>query len=264
MAWRIDLSDGVDIKLDIQDTAAGLALCSMLKHLQHVPVPFAELDNPYCRKELDLDSHIVSKAALVGVDIQRDLLRDQQYLNHLHKLYEEQYDGGLVWLGFHEDIHAIEERNRGTEPAVVKVNWRTLGGKITQPMTPDIESCAVGQVCAGDVFVCYGELGKPLYTYWRDQEPNQLSRVLQLCAPWTQFKPNIGIALEDCDLKPHDWTQFLEWGQRINTTYWTALDLPCKDLSWQYSVIPVGKVSDVEILQQSLQEKKSIIGIKSC
>jgi hypothetical protein len=264
MAWQIELSNGTAIELTLCNTAAGISLASMLKHLQHVQVPFADLDNPYYKNTMDLDSYMVEQAAQVGIDIDVSKLRDQLYLNHLHWIYEEQYDGGSVWLGFHESIHAIEERNRGTEPLIAKINWRTQAGKITQPLTFDIQQCAVGQVCAGDVFVAYGELGKPLYTYWRDQEPDKLARVLQLCAPWTQFKPNIGIALNDIELKPTDWDQFLEWGQRINTMYWNALDMPARDLAWQYSVISVGQVNNLDLLKQGLQQGHQIIRIKPC
>jgi hypothetical protein len=264
MAWNIELSNNTSAKLTLLDTAAGRSMADMLKHLQHVPVPFTDLDNPYNKTTIDLDTHIVQQAARVGLSIDVARLRDQHYLNYLHWLYEEQYDGGSVWLGFHENIHAIEERNRGTEPLFAKINWRTQAGKITQPLTFEVQKCAVGQVCAGDVFVSYGELGKPLYTYWRDQEPNELARILQLCTPWTNFKPNIGIALEDVDLKPLDWDQFLEWGQRINSVYWNALDMPPHNLSWQYSVIPVGKLHNIDILKHCLQQGQTITGVKSC
>ena len=262
--WSVKLSNKTHVELSIRDSHAGRTIQTMLKHLKHVPVPFTQLDNPYTRSHCDLDQHITKQGREVGIDIDHTRLRDQQYLNHLHQVYEENYNGTLTWLPFHEDIHAIEQRNIGRDPLIAHVNWRTLAGPITCKLTHDLQMEAVGQVCAGDVFVSYAELGKPLYTYWRDNEPNDKDRIKQLCAPWTQFKPNINIALEDIDLVPHDWAQFLEWGQGINSWYWEEMNLPCRELSWQYMVIPIGHVHPLDVLQQSLQAGANIIGIQSC
>lgn len=260
--WKINLSGGTSLNLFLDNTPAGDTLASMLKHLQHVPVPFSDLDNPYNRKSFDLDSYITEVAKLVNVDIDKTKLTESQYLNYLHKVYEERYDGGSDWLKLHEAIHIIEARNFDLKFLYTRIDWRNKAGKIIKPMTAEIQKCSVQKVLKGQAVICYGELGKTLYHYWRDKEPDDLKRIKQLCTPWVQYKPNIKLVLEDFDLKPKDWDDFLKWGNQINDKYWSSFNLPVRDLSWQQSVILVGKIDNVELLTEKLKNGESIVSVK--
>ena len=181
-AWNILFANDETVGIETYSTQCGIAVDQMLKHLQHVTVPFMPTnDNPYARG--DVFHNLVQAGNTVGVFVNHDKLTDQLYLNHMHAYYEQAGDVSLPWLNFHNCIHAVEMHNAGHYPQVCWINWQHLGGPLAKPMSESYMKESTETVQAGDIFTDYAELGKPVYAYWRDNEPSDLNRLLQLSAP---------------------------------------------------------------------------------
>ena len=87
------------------------------------------------------------------------------------------------------------------------------------------------QTQAGDVYVAWAELGKIPYTYWEDQESNDINRLCELCKPWLILRPQLRIALEDFDMLGYKdtvgfnkwWADYHDvWCQHWNISNWTV------------------------------------------
>ena len=264
-AWQLQLSDGSNLGIDLADTKAGTALQALLKHLRHIPIPFdPTLDNPYGISLGTTRWNLVKCAKNVGLDLDVDRLEDQRYLNHLHEVYEKNYDGDRRWLPFHENIHAYELLMLGIRPDIAWVDWKELAGRMEQPVAPELWSHMVSEIHAGDVFVAYAELGKPLYTYWRDGEPDDIQRMATLAAPWRSFKPRIGIALADRQLHPDDWDDFVEWFTPREQQYWQQLGLEPRPIEHQQCVLPVGNMPSWQELKHKLLDGTNITRMLPC
>ena len=219
------------------------------KHLQHVDIP---PDVTGRLGKMDLQSKIANlekcaKVLDISIDRTRCVNLDQQYFNMLHTIYEKNYDGSPTWLNFHDAIHTCES---GYSTDVLRLRYNDLAGPLTKKMHREWIHAGVTQIQAGDVFCSWGELGKTPYRYWRDGEPDDLDRILELVKPWLDFRPDIHIALKDIDfLKPCNIPQFLQWWQSYQSAWCHHWNLDDWHPLEQFFVIPVGRIDDFEALK---------------
>jgi hypothetical protein len=94
----------------------------------------------------------------------------------------------------------------------LKIDYNEKSGLLEKPFDRQWLKDAKSKITAGDVFICWQELGKTPYTYWSDNEPNDIVRMQQVIKPWVKLKPNIFVALEDIDLEEKSkLTEFGFW-----------------------------------------------------
>ena len=210
------------------DSPLGSTYQKIYKNLSRVPIPWRSWDNPFYEirlSHLDLVDHLVKygKKLSINVDQHRCLIRDQLYFNQLHKIYEKSYNGDPDWLDFHEHIHICESYSQ-KHKKVLCIDYREKAGLLEKPMDPDWIAETQTKVYAGDLYVRWSELGKTPYHYWKDNEPNELSRICELAKPWMKLRPKICIALEDINLLENvDQIGFKNWWSKYQegwTTHW--------------------------------------------
>jgi hypothetical protein len=200
---KILFSNNETIDFCIDNSPLGQVYQKIYKHLSAIPIPHKDWDNPYHVDSLSYED-LVNKLVKFGnqlhieVDQQRCLASDQLYFNHIHKIYETNYNGDPAWLDFHESIHECELFFR-PHFKILHINYREKAGPLEKPYNPLWFESATTKVKAGEIFSCWAELGKSPYAYWYDQEPNDIDRMCQLSKPWLRLRPKLNIALEDID-----------------------------------------------------------------
>jgi len=236
------------------------------KHLCHVELRFRPWDNPYYLDSLTHEQ-VVDQLTFYGsqvcvtVDRSRCMARDQQYLNQLHKIYEDNYQGQPQWLDYHEHVHLCEPRV-GLKFKVLEIDFREKAGLLERQFDPAWLEHSTTQVKAGDVYVTWAELGKTPYRYWKDQEPEDIKRMCVLAKPWLKLRPKIKIAMQDIDLLDNpdieafeSWwkTYEREWCNHWHLSSWSVQDI------FAHSVF--GHIENLRTIKSLLQSGVSPVGI---
>ena len=251
------------IDIELNDSAAASSYAKINKHLQHVPLPFRPWDNTYYFHDLELET-LVDQLCQFGnevniiVDKTRCLQKDQGYFNHLHKLYEDSYNGHSAWLDYHEHIHFCEA-HPNTCPQMpisfLALDYREKSGLLEKSVDPSWFDLLQTHVDAGDVFVVWAELGKSPYGYWSDHEPDNLDRICELVKPWLRFRPKLCVALESGSLVADKNRQdFEKWWAQYHDDWCQYWKIPSWSLDQMYGVSVIGKVADFDLLVQQLQQ----------
>lgn len=236
----------------------------MLKHLQHVPLPFKAWDNPYYvvsySELIDQLDNFASKLK-IPVDKQRCLDRDDDYFNTLHKIYESNYNGDPTWLDYHENIHFCQRFFYTNKRQTVTLDWREKAGPLIKEFDPQWTKHGTTKIKKGDVYIDWNELGKTPYMYWIEKEPNSLARINELVRPWSKLRPKLTIAMQDIDLLTgYQDIEFLDWWKdyqeqwckQYNLSDWTIEDM---------SGIVVYKISNFDQFESELKQKNYPIKI---
>jgi hypothetical protein len=258
-----------NITVELLDNPAANYLWESLKHLQNLPLQIEqfEKENPF--NEVYTDSKVAFKrlietASNIGVDIQIEQEISQNYLNQLHKIYEENYDGkNQQWLVFHEMIHVNEMHiSNRLLPGAFTVHslgfdWREKAGIFNKPYDRNFNKFAVTELPKGSVYLKWQELGKKPYRYWYDGEPNDTVRVCELAKPWIEIRPAFHVTTRDIKFDSgidlDSFNQWFEvhrnaWCQHWNLTDWTPEEM--------YTVLPVGHIYSIDQLIERFQNKQ--------
>jgi len=263
---KILFSNGNTTNLGILNTPLGDVYRRIYKNLCQVDLQFRDWDNPYYLDRLTYDQLVdqlvfYAKQVLVEIDRTRCLAQDQIYFNEIHKIYELNYHGQSEWLDFHEHIHLCEYYAQRL-PKVLDIDYREKAGILERPFKLEWLADSTTEIKTGDVFVSWAELGKTPYTYWSNNEPNDVDRLCKLAKPWLKLRPKILIALEDIDtLKNKKKSEFEKWWAQYHPIwcrYWNLESWTIKDM---YSVTVIGKVDDVELIKTQLKNNINPIKI---
>jgi len=263
---QIVFSNGQTVDLILQSTPVASVYQKTYKHLQHIPVPFRDWDNPFYfdnQTHSDLVEKLILYASKVGVQINKEscLAQDQNYFNSLHRIYEKNYNGHTTWLDFHEHIHACEKHLR-TNSKFMTIDYREMMGMLEVPIDPVWQVNRTTKICAGDVFIQWSELGKSPYTYWKHNEPDDQHRMQELAKPWLRLIPKIQIALEDLDcLNDVDTTEFNAWWKNHSQEWcrhWNISDWTVKDI---FGVVVLGRTQHVEEITTLLKNNQTPVRV---
>lgn len=245
----------VDIVLDHNPIAA--AIQKMYRHLQHLPITFKPWDNPYY-SNMPLD-YLVSKLAgygkAVGVDVdaQKCLSQDQTYLNALHKIYEQSYDGSSPWLDYHEHIHMCEYTTKKFQTLVI--DYREKAGLLEKPFDMSWMTHTTTKVRRGDVYINWTELGKTPYQYWKNAEPNDIQRLCELAKPWIKLRSKLSIALDDVDFDDRtDKNEFSQWWQNHEQPWCQHWGINQWGVAEIFAVSVIGHIDDIDSVDLNLQK----------
>jgi len=231
------------------------------KHLQHVPIPFRNWDNPFYVNDStheQLVDNLIFFGNKISVQVDRDacLFQDQDHLNALHRIYERNYKNNSDWLDFHEHIHLCERKYNERRPHILTIDYRDKSGFLEKKFNFDWFSNSTTQLKAGDVFVRWQELGKTPYQYWKHKEPNDMQRMCELIKPWVLLKPCILVALEDIDrLKNTEAAEFNCWWEQYSDKWCQHWGIPEWTLDNMFSVLTFGRVSNVDNIINNLKNK---------
>jgi hypothetical protein len=262
---KLLFSNKETINLSIDGTPLGTVYQKIYKNLSQVNFTFNEWDNPYYLHSItyqDLVNQLTHYAEKVSIQIDQPLclLQDQNYFNKIHKIYEKNYNGTRAWLDFHEHIHMCELYFK-EQPKFLHIDYREKAGLLEKPFDLKWLDNATNNIKAGDVFVSWAELGKTPYTYWQNNEEDNVDRICELAKPWLTLRPKINIALEDIDLlKNKKILEFESWWQQYREDWCRHWNIPSWTIYNIFSSTVFGKVDNVSTIIDYL--KNNITPIK--
>jgi len=255
--------DTGSVNIDLHPGAPTDIILKYFKHLQHVPVPMRDWDYPFYLDNITLDT-VIKKlcnfAMQLDVEIDPTVCRQQSYLNHLHSVYEKNYNGESLWLDFHENIHLCEELNKLDRGKQLVIDYRELAG----PLLLDFDRTLLDfdrklDFSPGDVTVGWAELGKSPYGYWRSQEPNDIDRICELAKPYLKFQPRLEITIRPWPEKdPVDVENFVKWWACYESAWCKHWKLPSWSLDQMSGRFVIGHVVDFDKLLQLLQSNRPL------
>ena len=246
-------NNGAQIEIELVQGDVATNLTKIYKHLQHAPLNFKKWDSPFYLDHATLDelvNNLKMLGTLVGVDvdIEQCLPFDQAYYNQLHKTYELGYNGNPDWLDFHEHIHLCEAHHRNFNLRTVSIDYRERAGPLIKPFNNTYLSNIITDVTPGTVYVEWAELGKPVYTYWLDNEPNDPARICELAKPWLTFKPKLRIATQHTNLLSNVDPNFYDWWKQYESDWCRHWQLDAWPIEFIKGVIQVGTVLDLDAM----------------
>ena len=265
---KLILDDGAEFTIKLFDNPVAENLRRTIKHLQSIRIPFSpKFDKLYAsiNDRTALIDLLLESAGKLNISVDITLLDDQEYLNSLHKIYEQGYNqGSNVWLDFHEMIHAIEGSNLNKIPAKeITINYRDKAGPLEKPFDRTYLKFMTSQISKGTCYAYWGELGKTVESYWADGEPEDVQRICQLAKPWTILRPTFKIALEDNDLSltADRKERIIKWFAQYEAQWkkhWNVNDWTVDEMS---SVIPLGTIAEVDLLSKKIDEGKIPVNV---
>jgi hypothetical protein len=150
-----------------------------------------------------------------------------------------------MWLIFHEHIHLLERAlSSNSNNNRLLIQWRELAGPLKKDFKHDMLDQGTTKVNKGDVYVRWQELGKVPYNYWKDEEPNNINRIKELCKPWLILRHDFCVALHDVDFTVES-DSFNKWWDQYHNDFCTHYNISNWDLKQMHSVIVLGNLQDI-------------------
>jgi hypothetical protein len=264
---RIIFQNDQVVEIETNSTTMALAYKKILTHLQHIPLQYRDWDNPYFLEEVELPQLVdqlvyYGNLVAIAVDKNRFLQQSQEYSNHMHMLFEKNYDGNPDWLKFHETLHLCESHTQKNKKFFA-LDYREKAGLLIKPIDPEFFKHTQTFVSAGDVYLTWAELGKHPYMYWRDHEPNNLKRLCELAKPWINFIPTLRIALDNIDSLPFtDIDEFNSWWSNYEKDWCQHWHIKAWKLHDMFGKVVIGRTNNVDILINLAKQKVAPVYIK--
>jgi hypothetical protein len=209
---------------------------------------------------------LVLSSKKVATEIDPDRLLEQDYLNYLHTVFFASTDGrgsnDSNWLEFHDLIHTIEQVRDGEAQGAIWVDYEHSAGPLVKPFDREWLRYAVPVATAGTCFIQSRELGKNIWRYIADNEPNDIEVMCKLLKTWVDLKPVLDIAVIDLDRStnykhvlanyPQQLDHWLTHFQKPWTEYWKISEWKILDES---AALPIGYIKDVDTLVQCFKNE---------
>lgn len=238
-------TDTRDVDFQLIENEVSVIWIKKIKHLKHIPFDPVETTG---FDFSDIDSHYKNFCTLSGVEYQRMDYSNQDTLNHLHELYEKNHErlstvpnNNALYI-FH---HAIHDQEFKHEKKDFYVGWGIREGILTSSYPCNKFYSDV--VEANCLYLPWSELGKTPLTYYNNQEPNDVSRFLQLAKPHITLRARFMIAADSRPSQtfPKEFEEWFEhykndWLQHHNIEQWRPCD--------EFSAVPLAQpVNDVDM-----------------
>ena len=248
--------DNASYSIVMEDNSVAAKLTTMLKHLNRLPLRLSAYDNPYNYQQDTALTQLLNYAKLFNIDVDIDQLDDQSYLNYLHTLYENGFDGKAEWLLYHEAIHMFEAMKYNiTSTMPVNFSYGIQAGMLDKKYEYAEVKCQT-KIRAGDCYVSFSELGKTPYIYWRDGEADDLDRLCQLAKPYLRLTFKISVSLTDVDFMPADIDEFNKWFSKYKDAWCQHWQIPDWTPEQIIGNIPVGHIDNVADFTELLKNKQ--------
>jgi len=255
---QILFNNACQVEISLFETQPADAIRCMHRHLQHVDLSRRERDDPFYTYKFtytEVVNQLVKYGKIVSVvvDSARCLQHDQQYFNELHEIYEKKYNGITDWLNFHEHIHLCE-RYITKPPMSLILDHREKAGPLNKEFQFEWLKESSTEICAGDVYLEWAELGKSPYRYWLNNEPNDLTRMCELVKPWHTLRSIIHVGLENINILENlKIDEFNSWWSIYENAWCDYWKIPSWPIEYQHAIIKIGKVSKVTEIKNMLQ-----------
>ena len=263
--FKVIFEDGFSSDINWLDNEVSRYLQNCYKHLKHVPLDFKQWDNFLYTSKLSKEKvleNFISYATAVNVNIDKTQIFNQNYLNYLHEIYEKRYDGTNKWLNFHEHIHLIESLDE-VPYKQVKIDFREQAGLLECDFKKSWTNLLSTKFKKGDVLLLWAELGKTPYDYWKTGEPNNITRLTELCKPFVKLKPITTVLLEDHTFIPNEsLEEFYIWWHQFHSqwcSYWNIKEWGQNEI---FGAIQVGTITNSDQLLHRINNFISPKGIE--
>jgi hypothetical protein len=262
---KLLFSNNQTVNLTIDNSPLGLVYQKIYKNLSQIPIPFRPWDNPYYTDNLtypEMVERLIDYGQQVDLTIDRTkcLEKNQDYFNAIHKIYEKGYNGNPDWLNFHEHIHLCEFY-LSTPSRILHIDYREKSGPLEKAIMPEWLNNTKTKIQAGEIFVSWTELGKNPYTYWENNEPDDMARMCELAKPWLKLRPKICIAVEDmdrlADIKRDEFEDWWESHSQAWTTHWNLSSWTIDNI---HGASIFGKTDQLDLLIEQL--KNNVVPVK--
>jgi len=222
----------VDVSYTLNRSLLAEKWFNKIKHLYQIPIDSIESG---LADTSDLDGIYEEFCNFANLPYERiDLTKDkQETLNFLHQVYEKSHDrlsrfqDNDILYKFHHAIHDNEEET--LERWRLQVGWGTKEGPLTEQFM--CNSYFEDEIYKNFIYATESELGKSPHQYWSQKEPNNQSRILELCRPHMTLRAKFFIALQDRRPEPFqqefiEWTHthMQEWLAHYNLDAWRPID----------------------------------------
>jgi hypothetical protein len=247
-----------NLKIFLYDNPVADVIYTKFKHLANVPIELYEGDVFFnCGTIEQAGLKLVDYARALGIDIDSSLFQDQSYLNFLHRLYEENFNGHELWLKFHEHIHIVEKILYNRVQPIVSIDYRTRAGKLEEKFDRKFLQYATDRVAKNQCFVQWQELAKTPYQYFANKEPNDITRICQLVKPWLSLRPSLHFACDEIDfLADSDPEAFDQWFAKYKEPWCAYWNVPDWNSLEPFLVIPIGEIESADLLVDKLKNNQ--------
>ena len=129
----------------------------------------------------------------------------------------------------------------------ITFDYKDRAGPLIKPFDRDLLRFATIDYERGDCVIMAHELGKTLYRYYRDGEPNDQQLINRICKPWLFLKPVMGIAIRNSVpmVVSDDFTAWLDRYRSQWCRHWRLQGWRPEE---ERSVIKIGRVVDIDLL----------------
>lgn len=246
---KIILDNGSVYHINLEETKLKAKILKSLKHLQHVKLPYSLYDNTILYSFDAAFQQLKSYAEKLKIKLDLSKVKDQLYLNQLHQIYEKNYSNNQCendnWLYFHEAIHIIERVLYKKNTKSLSFDYRHFGGRLSTNFSFDELDNFTLINRPGDCIICFNELGKTPFDYWKDNEPDNLSRFCELAKPFIRFNFSIKIYFEDHDISNYcEINDFFAWFSKYKDSWCKHWNLPDWSLEQSCGNIKIGHCND--------------------
>lgn len=210
----LQLRDKENKKLKVEyvlhESELAVKWANKIKHLQHLD--FDHIQSNYAQPQSsDLKTYYKKFCKIAGIEYDQEMDLDrQENLNHLHELFEKNHDRLSIidpdaLYAFHIAIHT---RERKQVPLRLTSGWGVKEGMLSEKF--NCNRFYESEVKRNQLYLDWSELGKKPYTYWKNNEPSNQTRVNELCKPHMTFRAQFFVAGRDITPVPLD-RKFETW-----------------------------------------------------
>jgi hypothetical protein len=257
---KIVWPDQKSVDLILFDGALSDWYYKCITHLKNVPLHFGPRENPLdlSNSNHDLRRSLIEHFSYFGISVNFEKLSSQNYLNQLHDHYLKNFDKNQQrvnqkkWLEIHDLIHLLEYNNDGS--GFIWMDYKESAGPLIKKFDRKLLQYSTSVIKKGHCYLSAHELGKDLYKYWNDKEPNDIKNICRISKPWLFLRPLIDVAIKDCEHIKYQNISFLNWLQEYRNDWcrhWLLDDWQPQELC---AFIPVGYIPEVDLLLERFSD----------
>ena len=226
----------IELKYSLNNTELAELWYKKIKHLSPVPVSKVESG---LEDTLNLNKIYEKFCDFAKIKYRPIPNFSQDNLNGLHEIYEKSHeklsklkDNEILYI-FHHAIH--ENEKKSFEDKNINVGWGIKEGILTSVF--QCNKFYEKSLRRNHVYLPWAELGKKPLIYWKNREPDNQARFLQLAKPHLTFRAKFFIQAEDQEPKqlPADFIEWFSkykksWLEYHNISKWDETDEFCAPL----------------------------------
>ena len=205
----------IDLDYQLNDSVIAEKWFKKIKHLKNIPID--EIESVQTDVS-DLKTIYKQFCIFAGISPIEFSNVDQTFLNNFHKLYEKMHEtlsrkqNNSILYKFHHSIHFHEEKEKNKHKHKhLTVGWGVKEGPLTE--TFNCNDYYEKEIKNNNIYLPWAELGKTPLVYWKNKEPNDQTRINELCKPHLTLRAKFIIPNNDHTPKKFN-VEFIEWFSR--------------------------------------------------